>query len=442
MQNKNRLIVLLLILCILLSSCGATRKTGGNDVADQTDGIEEYTEPDNEVKEVAVEFVNNNSFADLGISDSLNEAVKQYFTRCYKALGSFENVSLEDLFYFDTDYQRGLSEAIISYQNSVRRDMNVDMGFSSCKVGVTYTSLEEHNGDVVVKLLENNSMNYNFIPDVTSYTCDIEHVFRLHESNGSYYIVEHSEISGVYSLLTETFDKYVSENKYTLSAMTQGQIYELFEVVYANLTETTNLKLDSVVAQRDEFNANPDKYALALKADNEYNREAAVAYSYEWAGTDAALRNPNYTAYDIYGGNCNNYTSQCLFASGIPMDYSGNEIWKWHGETISTNGTAFGRSYSWTVCENFYGYCKNNTGRGLVAEVDGNLYSGREGDIIQYVSGDRRVHSVIISKVIYDQEGNVVDYLINSNTMDKRDCPMTAYGYSDFYLIRIAGWNN
>ena len=49
---------------------------------------------------------------------------------------------------------------------------------------------------------------------------------------------------------------------------------------------------------------------------------------------------------------------------------------------------------------------------------------------------------MIVSKVIYDDGGNVVDLLINSNTTDRVDYPMSAYGYTDIRLIKIIGYND
>ena len=60
---------------------------------------------------------------------------------------------------------------------------------------------------------------------------------------------------------------------------------------------------------------------------------------------------------------------------------------------------------------------------------------------MQYVVDDWARHSVIVSKVIYDEEGNVVEILVNSNTTDHIDYPLTAYGYTEIRLIRINGYN-
>ena len=49
---------------------------------------------------------------------------------------------------------------------------------------------------------------------------------------------------------------------------------------------------------------------------------------------------------------------------------------------------------------------------------------------------------MIVTKVIYDDDSNVVDLLINSNTTDRVDYPMSAYGYTDMRLIKIIGYND
>ena len=62
--------------------------------------------------------------------------------------------------------------------------------------------------------------------------------------------------------------------------------------------------------------------------------------------------------------------------------------------------------------------------------------------LLQYVVDGWAHHSVIVTKVIYDDNGNVIDLLINSNTTDRVDYPMSAYGYTDIRLIRIIGYND
>ena len=38
--------------------------------------------------------------------------------------------------------------------------------------------------------------------------------------------------------------------------------------------------------------------------------------------------------------------------------------------------------------------------------------------------------------------GETVDYLVVSNTQNLQDYPVSLYGYTQFQLTRIAGWND
>lgn len=391
---------------------------------------------------VSVEFKNVDEFP--VITQAYLSLFSEYFIRYYASLGNYIAQDMSDLFYFDTDYQRSLITSMIDYQIRIRKNMSIDLTYNACNVGIEFRSIEETKNGIKVSLYENNYMNYAFCKDITSYTSGVEHIFTIKEATGKYYIVSHSEITGVYSLITEKFDAILERERLTLSALTKSQLISLFDELNEYLILSADQGFEELYYERAKFNFNTERYVLDIKADNPYNADQALAYSYEWAGKYEMKRNPRYFAYDEYGGNCNNFTSQCLFASGIPMDLSGNVYhqWKWYGDDINGYSTAYGRTMSWTGVEFFWQYCNENVGRGIVADCKSNIYSGRPGDIIQYINEGVGVHSVIISKVIYDESGNVIDYLINSNTTDKVDCPMSIYGYTDFRLIRIAGWNN
>lgn len=428
---------MLLILALITVLCSCTVDNTPSPIVTDTKSIEIEQENNG----IQVEFINNNSYTELGVTEGMNAVIKEFFVRYFSSFGDFTDNTFDDIYYFDTEYERGIINTMVAYQNQIRRDMEIDLGYSFATVGVTYRSVTETDEGYDVYLVQNDSMNYNFVPDITSYTSDIEHHFILKEIDGQYYIVKHSEITGVYELITQRYDGYLRDKKLTLANLTATQITDTLTQLKNILVDGVSSELVTVTKQRDEYNVSPDAYVSALSADNGYNAEAALKYSYEWVGQVEYKRNPAFTAYDIYGGNCNNYTSQCLLAGGIPMDLQGKQ-WKWYGEDINNTGGRIGRSSSWAACEYFYEYCNENTGFGLVCDTKGNLYSGRPGDIIQYISDGIGVHSVIITKVIYDSNGNVVDYLINSNTTDKIDCPMSLYGYTDFRLIKIIGYNN
>ncbi len=141
------------------------------------------------------------------------------------------------------------------------------------------------------------------------------------------------------------------------------------------------------------------------EAEHASDREAAVAYAREWAGE----RNPRWQAYDGSGGNCMNFVSQSLYASGIPMDESGDARWYWYSDG--------NRAPAWTGVDSFRVYARDNTGYGLSAQVGAAYDTGEEGDVM------------------------TIDYLICSNTGNYRDFPVSAYVYAEQELVRIAGWN-
>ena len=64
------------------------------------------------------------------------------------------------------------------------------------------------------------------------------------------------------------------------------------------------------------------------------------------------------------------------------------------------------------------------------------------GDIITMGVDEPANHTVVILDTITDESGNVVDYLLCSNTADLRNFPASAYYYTNRQLIRIIGWND
>ena len=219
-----------------------------------------------------------------------------------------------------------------------------------------------------------------------------------------------------------------------------------YDKMYSGILKKLKAEAESNINKQEQmladYNADPDSFKVSKTAKHSYDRDKAVAYSYKWVNGESVVRNPAYSDYAIYGGNCQNYVSQSLFASGIPMDWSGSEQWKWFDDESDLSELPTGRSGSWSGTQYFYEYCNKNTGKGIVAETDGNIFSAQPGDVIQYVVDGWAHHSVIVTKVIYDDDGNVVDLLINSNTTDRVDYPMSAYGYTDIRLIKIIGYND
>jgi hypothetical protein len=117
-----------------------------------------------------------------------------------------------------------------------------------------------------------------------------------------------------------------------------------------------------------------------------YNRAAAVQYAETWWNG----RNPRYIEFEV---DCTNFVSQCLFAGGLPMDYTGKRESGWW-----YRGKSGGRelwSYSWAVANSLPRYL---LGSGRATQVGSPAYL-IEGDVICYDwDGDGRwQHNVIIT---------------------------------------------
>lgn len=208
---------------------------------------------------------------------------------------------------------------------------------------------------------------------------------------------------------------------------------EIIESIYTQMNVLLE-KADGNMMMRQETIEKVD----ALDYDYAYNRRAAIEYADSWINR----RNETWLDYSSYGGNCQNFASQMLLASGIPMDLKGNELWKWYGTTPNNNTSSTGRTSSWTGVDEFLDYAMNNEGFGLVADTNVPYYSGEIGDLIIMGYDEDWRHTVVISEVIKDDSGQTIDYLIHSNTSDLKNFPVSAYMYTHQKLIKILGWND
>lgn len=139
-----------------------------------------------------------------------------------------------------------------------------------------------------------------------------------------------------------------------------------------------------------------------------YRREEAVAYADRWWNRP----NPAYETFEI---NCTHYVSQCLFAGGAPMNYTGRRESGWWYK-----GRQGGRelwSYSWAVANALAGYLSGTRVVGLRAE---RVASPRElalGDVICYDwdGTGRYQHTTVVTGFAPDGAP-----LVNANTVSSR----------------------
>lgn len=361
------------------------------------------------------------------IEPEMLEPINQYFRKSFEAVANLKTTDITKLFTESSSENARLNQNALDYLINLRLKQSNDLHMINYKCGLTISEVSEENGQVKVVVKEDHTVNFAFIPKVDSSSSGIAHTFYLKAVGDTYEIEEHYKEEDSFLMLEEAVDN---------SGDDADKVSD--ELLKEALSAVEKLSLE-----KEYYNSNKQKTQEPY-AENTYNPEAAVKYAMTWVDSEKVIRNESeFAVYDEYGGNCNNYISQCLNAGGIPMDYHGNidTQWKWYGETVNFEETDAGRSPSWAGVEEFHTYARENTGYGLKAVVDDNVYSGSPGDVLQYGHGGEWRHSVFITEVIKDKHGNVLDYLINSNTTDRINYPASAYGYAQQRLIKIIGWN-
>lgn len=398
--------------------------------------------------DISSSFVNK---TETDIPDEVKKLILDYHTDRYASLGALKFISTSQ--YFDTTDTRGkfysiFNDTIIEFLIYVRSNRTADLSYDKAFFCITVNEAEEFPSGYKLTYMINEGVDFT-CTGTTSYSAYMEAEVLVKKcKDGSYRFIQYAEDTDVNLLFEEKVMEYLGydyENNY-LKDMTIPSYLKSDQTMLALLekektTADKNLNFQKKILEM--VNENPEQYRITPKTEYKYDAEKAVAYSYKWVDKTEIIRNPDYSDYSIYGGNCQNYVSQCLYAGGIPMDITGDyeSQWKWYSDYSNYYESSWGRVPSWAGTEAFYLYCNNNTGTGLSAKSTKYIYTARPGDVVQYVVDDWARHSVIVSKVIYDEEGNVVEILVNSNTTDHIDYPLTAYGYTEIRLIRINGYN-
>ena len=160
-----------------------------------------------------------------------------------------------------------------------------------------------------------------------------------------------------------------------------------------------------------------------------YDRNAAVQYAHQWAYS----RNPRYYDYEMLGGDCTNFTSQCLYAGTGIMNYTPTFGWYY----IDANNKA----PAWTGVEYFYNFLTRTTpsqgpiGVQIPPDRTDLLMPG---DFVQLrFTGERFSHTPIIVDIERSQSGRVL--LVAAHSYDADYRPLNTYSYQAVRFIHILG---
>ena len=350
------------------------------------------------------------------LSEEQEQLILDYMNLYFASLEDFEPQE-EIAALFSDGEQAALADSAIDFQIGLRQMQDADYTLASWSYSLTLNEItQEEDGSLHILARENNIQNFNQNPEIASERYGGYHLFELEQMEGSWKIRSHMMFDAVYMMLW-------SEGGGEEAALRYAEAVP----EYLRLAQE----------QLQEREADREREPGELQAQYAYDRQAAAAYADRYVDE----RNDAWPDYAGSGGNCQNFASQVLLAGGIPMDIYGDAVWKWYSDEVSNSPGAQGRSSSWTGVNQFVEYAAANTGYSLVAETEAPYFSGEPGDLLHMgIDGDWG-HTMVIASAVTNGQGEVVDYLVDSNTGNLRNYPASLYGYPEIILTRIGGWN-
>lgn len=160
-----------------------------------------------------------------------------------------------------------------------------------------------------------------------------------------------------------------------------------------------------------------------------YNRQAAVAYAHRWAYG----RNPIFYNYDLIGGDCTNFASQCLYAGTGIMNFTPTFGWYY----IDANDKA----PAWTGVPYFFNFMTRKEPSsgpfGIEIPLE-QLDRLLPGDFAQLrFSNEVYGHTPIIVEI--REPVSIDNILVAAHTQDTDYRPLSTYSYQEIRFIHILG---
>lgn len=335
-----------------------------------------------------------------GVPNDVLKVIVNYMDDYFRSL--YDLNLLDTSTYFSNEIDGQISNYAIKLCVESRKLYDFDFRFDDAYYILNIKECNRNNGEYTINFLEDDYFKFRFLNGISSEVYDIENTMTIKKIDGTYKITSFDKAQGYYMIF--------SENR------NNSSISEIYDFYYDRLSRVIS-----------EENANKQialnsKYAPRKSYDIKYDRNGAVDYVESYIKS----RNENYYDFSDEGGNCQNLASQALINGGMLMDESGDYCWYYIDHLDYTS--------SWVQVSSFYDYCLYNDGRGLVADINSNIYYAEPGDLIQ-VGISSISHTTVVSKVI---DGHI---LLSSNSIDMKDFPLEGYTYPVRKLIKILGSN-
>ncbi len=353
-----------------------------------------------------------------------NEQVRlltNYAVNYGRTLARLEPVDISVLFSDTSSKNYWQNVAAYNVLTSIRKMSFNDLQPEKVLINYNVQRVESNGNRITVHITEDNVQKFKHLSR-PSESYNINHIFVLEKTGDNWLVKSHEQEEDFFLLAQQAWDNAGGADN---SQKAENTLQILIADAQENIDE---LKISTGDAPMD-----------IKVTDTSYDRDAAVAYAKELC--NKRNYNGRWLAYDMYGGNCQNFASQCIYAGGIKMDNRGygESQWKFYSQTLNNKQTASGRSYSWTGVDPFYTYATINRSNGLICQADLALNYAEKGDVIQVGAYYEWRHSLVVTDVLFDADGSLQDIIVASNTADRWNYPLSAYIYTYPRLIHILG---
>jgi len=361
------------------------------------------------------------------VSSEMLQPIRDWFNLYYKAMHYVE--------YVDSTYLFDTSAKDYAYLNNMALQLLIDtrirqdhyMALSDCKYALKVNNCKQNSdGTYTIQVVEDQYLDFVFLNGITSTCMNITNQFTIKKVADKYKLMIVNKPESFVQTFLRDYQKTADYQSYC-------------DAIYQKYMQNYEEKNNQYLADKGLLNNGSVTYqSLVTKtADVAYNRQEALNYIHSYCLT----RNSKY--WSLKDTNCQNFASQVLVASGIPMDCKGSQQWKYFNTVVNEKDEEKGRSKSFVSIIFFLKYLDAERNEGIVAEKWLSLYYGEVGDLVYYQDlRDRYHHVVVVSQVVKDANGNVIDLLVSGNTTDMSDYPVSASTYFNRDVVKIIGYNN
>ncbi len=392
-----------------------------------TADVTDITEPEPAASFSSV--VENDSEVPPGAEQTLVEFLNTFYAtqmnipKEYKFLSDISSKLPDMRVYFDDEAQAEVWQNALVYLTTAKAIDPNDMNWLTASYTLHFNHVYSDATSCELEFYETSEVQFACLGGLKSKQAELECKAELILTDGQWKISSYYREEDFYLAIYREY-----ENGATVGSLPYI-CDETIKLYHDNLSKW--------IDDRTAFN-NGTATNDYLAYDVAYDRERARKYIEEYT----LERNlDEWNAYDHIGGNCQNFASQVLYAGGIPMDLDG-ELWKYYSDEPDDSQSQYGRSPAWTSAPAFNSYARNNSGFGLVAGVDANVFSLSCGDLFQVGTEEGTIaHTNVVSgRVMHGDE--TAEILLNSNSNTRTNWPLTATYSAAYCGIVILGYND